>query len=276
MSQGQLHGRELARWVEAAEGAGVASCVEDLMRRQPEVPRAIERDETAWLVDGGEGSALTRAYAVGLDGPVDAQRWRRWVDFFAARGRDLALEVSPYADPSLLEILHREGFGLRVFKDVLVRHLKPREPLLAPASGMELREVCREDEEEVRRAATVIRQGFAEGAEPTPESIDLFARLILQPQARAFWVWMGGQPVGGGVMAYAQRRVALFAGSTLPQARRRGVQRLLIQGRLEAGRQMGAGLATIQAQPGVATRRNAERLGFCLAYTRVTMCQRWS
>jgi hypothetical protein len=64
--------------------------------------------------------------------------------------------------------------------------------------------------------------------------------------------------------------VALLAGaSTIPSARKRGVQAALLQARLAHAAAHGCDLAMMCAAPGGASQRNAERQGFRIAYTRV-------
>jgi hypothetical protein len=63
--------------------------------------------------------------------------------------------------------------------------------------------------------------------------------------------------------------VALFAGAaTIPGARNRGAQRALLDARMRHAFHAGCDLAMMCAAPGSASQRNAERLGFRIAYTR--------
>lgn len=63
--------------------------------------------------------------------------------------------------------------------------------------------------------------------------------------------------------------VALFAGaSTVPEFRRRGAQKALLESRFVYAAEQGCELAMIVTAPGSASQRNAERQGFRVAYTR--------
>ena len=63
--------------------------------------------------------------------------------------------------------------------------------------------------------------------------------------------------------------VALLAGaSTVPAARGRGAQALLLAARLAEASRRGCELAMMVTAPGTASQRNAERRGFRVAYTR--------
>jgi GNAT superfamily N-acetyltransferase len=63
--------------------------------------------------------------------------------------------------------------------------------------------------------------------------------------------------------------VGIFAGaSTVPEARRRGLQAALLQSRMSYALNHGCDLAMMVALPGSESQRNAERKGFRIAYTR--------
>jgi GNAT superfamily N-acetyltransferase len=77
--------------------------------------------------------------------------------------------------------------------------------------------------------------------------------------------------VAGGSAELHPNVATLFGLSTLPAFRRRGVQAALIAARLERARAAGISLATIGSEPGISTERNAMRLGFRVAYTKVVL-----
>lgn len=255
----------MARELELAEAAGVAECVAAM-----EVQTRTEPMGSGWLVDDGRDNGMSQAYGLGFDGAVTDEEIEQVTAFFRSGQRLPRVGVCPYADPSLFKVLRRQGYGLERFRNVLVREIAPDAPIRDHNKGVEVREVPKEDAQAVMAVSRVIAGGFGEGKIPPDEQLWGMRGLILQPSARTFEAWVDGERVGGGVMAFAGNRIALFAASTMPDARRRGVQTALIKARLEAGRQMGARWATIQAEPGVATRRNSQRLGFWLAYTNAT------
>jgi GNAT superfamily N-acetyltransferase len=62
--------------------------------------------------------------------------------------------------------------------------------------------------------------------------------------------------------------VTLFAASTLPSHRRRGVQRALVLARLVRARDAGAEYVIVLTEPGSDSQRNLEtHLGFRVGYT---------
>jgi GNAT superfamily N-acetyltransferase len=86
---------------------------------------------------------------------------------------------------------------------------------------------------------------------------------------------MGEEPAGAAAVAIRRGLTALFTASTRVAFRGRGVQTALLQARLALAAAMGCDLAVVQTKPGSASQRNVERVGFCLAYTKVTMVREW-
>lgn len=71
---------------------------------------------------------------------------------------------------------------------------------------------------------------------------------------------------------YMHGGVVEFGGaSTLPAFRRQGAQKSLIETRIAAAKEMGCDLAMILTEPGSNSQRNAQCLGFELAYTDVIL-----
>ena len=64
---------------------------------------------------------------------------------------------------------------------------------------------------------------------------------------------------------------ALFGAGTLPDFRARGIQTALLGLRMKLAAQAGCELAVIVTQGGTTSQRNAERLGFRVAYSKATL-----
>ena len=65
--------------------------------------------------------------------------------------------------------------------------------------------------------------------------------------------------------------VALFGAGTLSEYRRRGLQTALLETRMAVAAKAGCEFAVIVTQGGTTSQRNAERLGFPVAYSKATM-----
>jgi GNAT superfamily N-acetyltransferase len=78
-----------------------------------------------------------------------------------------------------------------------------------------------------------------------------------------------GQMIAAGALCIGEG-VALLAGAcTIPEWRKQGAQRALLENRLRYGALQGCDLAMMVAAPGSASQRNAQRQGFHIAYTRI-------
>ncbi|MBX3470060.1 MAG: GNAT family N-acetyltransferase [Planctomycetes bacterium] len=256
-----------------------------------EVARRLERRQahsTAALADetievagglasfGGVGAWLNQACAVGLDGPVAPGEVERLVAFYAERGVEPKVILSPFVDPTLLEALGARGFTVREFETVLARGLEPGEPLAPavhpPPAGLTLERVDPADAAALATYVDVSTAGFRpEGAPPDPVLSRFVVDHVRRPGVGAVLARIDGAPVGGGALEVGDGVAAFMGASVLAAVRRRGVQQALIARRLELARDAGARLATIQARPGIPTERNAARLGFRVAYTRATV-----
>jgi len=173
-----------------------------------------------------------------------------------------------------LDGLADRGFALREFETVLAREVGAGE-LLRPdpwPQGLEIVEVDPADDAQVRTFIEVSTSGFRPEGQALDAANEAIARRIVEyPRSRSFLALVGGVPAGGGGLEIGRDVASLFGTSVLPRYRRRGIQRALILRRLERCREEGLDLAVIRSKPGAATDRNAMRLGFALAYTRVVL-----
>ena len=116
-------------------------------------------------------------------------------------------------------------------------------------------------------------QTAAQGWSELNEIGDLLFEVLRTSAARedclSFLAELDSRPIATASLMI-ENGVALLAGSsTIPEWRRRGAQRALLESRLEYAARAGCDLAMIGAEPGSASQRNAERAGFHIAYTRI-------
>ena len=113
--------------------------------------------------------------------------------------------------------------------------------------------------------------GFFGRSELTDEEKRLGTTLFHMPCTTAFLGIVDGHTAGGGGMSTRNKVASLFGDATLPEFRNRGVHAAVIQARLKEGAAHGCDVATAGTLPGSGSQRNYERLGFQIAYTKVTM-----
>ncbi len=226
-----------------------------------------------WLAYGGPGAYVNKACGLGLDrAPTDAEL-DTLVAFFTSRAVEPRVELCPFAHPALVTGLAERGLVLQQFVNVLVRQLPEGEalPVTLP-EGLTLERVDPANEAAVREYVEVGESGFLPEGAPVPEVfMNLGLKAARKPTQDCFLARMGGEAVGAAGCDSRDGATALFGTSVKPAWRRRGIQQALIATRLQRARERGSHLATIMSSPGIPTERNAARLGFTMAYTRVIL-----
>jgi GNAT superfamily N-acetyltransferase len=257
--------RDLARQLERTEGAVGASYTA--------VPQAAERgatwqdfDGTYAIFDAAE-SPLTQTFGLGLFAPATPDRLAAIEAFFAQRGAAAVHEVSPLAGVETAALLVDRGYRPIELSTVLVQDLEPG--AAAPVSSA-LRVRTMEPDDHGDWAAwinTMVAGWSSELPDPTP--LRAIAELAAGNRAMThFLVEQDAAPVATASLGIHDG-VALLAGaSTVPAARGRGIQALLLAARLAEASRRGCALAMMVTAPGTASQRNAERRGFRVAYTR--------
>ncbi len=91
--------------------------------------------------------------------------------------------------------------------------------------------------------------------------------------ALAFVATIEGKPVacGTGVVIADHKVFALGGAGTLADYRGRGLQTALLRARMAAAVKAGCEYAVVVTQGATTSQRNAERLGFRVAYSKVTV-----
>lgn len=255
---------ELARLIERKQAVAAAEL-------------ALESQPLAdgWLSYGGPGAYVNKACGLGLERPLTDAELDTLVAFFTSRGVEPRVELCPFAHQSFIDGLARRGLVLRYFVNVLVRKLTPGETLVPPSGwpdGVTVERVDPSDEVAVRQYVETAESGFLPEGEPVPELfMNLGLKAARKPTQDCFVARIGGEIVGAAGCDSRDGATALFGTSVKPAWRRRGVQQALISARLERGRERGSHLATVMSGPGIPTERNAARMGFTMAYTRVIL-----
>jgi len=263
----------LARRLEAAEAAAGIWCQEALDRVRPGAGGEVERLAGGTIAFAGVASPLTRVRGIGMAGPVSEEEVDRLTRFYESRGVAPSIPICPYADPTLLEHLGRRGYSVTDFDNVLVRPVAgaataPEPP--APRDGVRVARAGAADQDAWAR---VVAQGFGDAEEVTAEAIDMGRLIFHEPRAAGFWAHVDGRLAGGGGMANHDGLASFFGTSTRTDLRRRGVQRALLEARLAHAAALGCDIASVVTAPGSASQRNAERAGFRVVYTRVTVAR---
>ncbi|HKQ51851.1 MAG TPA: GNAT family N-acetyltransferase [Pyrinomonadaceae bacterium] len=258
----------LARRLEKAEGRSNLEFVEARAQVSPESGACWVEVAGAYAMYDGVGSPLTQTFGLGMFEPVTEAALAELEEFYESRGAEVFHEFSPLADPSALAQLNERGYQPVEFTSVM---FKPIAQGLRPSAPLNERlrvRTIREGEYELW--AQTAARGWSSGF---PELTDFMLELSGVSARRAgglsFIAELDGEAIATGALSIHEG-VALLAGaSTVPEARKQGAQRALLETRLATAAERGCDLAMMCALPGSASQRNAERQGFRIAYTRI-------
>jgi ribosomal protein S18 acetylase RimI-like enzyme len=223
---------------------------------------------------GKRGSWINYAVGIGLSGPVSADELAEVTKWWMDDGIEPRLEIAPFVDYQSLRIISDLGYTLRDYTNMLYRELSAGDkisPVDATPRGLELRVVDPADADQVWAYCDAVIRGFKPDIEPTAVDHELSGRFVRHPQSVTIAAIMDGRVVGGGSMGVHGQITALLGASVLPDYRRRGIQQAVVAARLNIAAQRGVKIATIGSLPGAATERNARRMGFQVAYTKVIL-----
>jgi hypothetical protein len=257
---------ELARRVELAEAQAAVECAEALGRFRPASGAAVRRLAGGFAVYCGKGSPITQAVGMGLDGPVSPEEFDRLEEFYRSRGEAVRVETCPLADPSFIEHFAERGYRVTEFSNVMARQLSPDETCPQPPEGVTVEKIAKD---QIDLWTLTVSQGFAEKFPVSQELLEVMKLFAFGPKTECYLARVDEKVAGGGTLALHDGVAGLFGASTLPVARRRGVQTALLQRRLARASQAGSNLAVSIAQPGSISQRNIVQQGFQVLYTRV-------
>lgn len=257
----------LARRLERAEAYGNASFVETRARIDPGSGAEWIEVAGAYAMYDGASSPLTQTFGLGLFDPVTAAELERIEELFRRRGAPVFHEVSPLADPQLLPLLAARGYHPIELTSVMFLPLGEELSIKAGNKDIGVRIIDPAEEWELWTRTTA--KGWSEFPEVSDLMYGLGEIIAKRSGGLSFLAELHGEAIATGALVLHEG-VALLAGaSTIPEGRRQGAQRALLESRLRYAAENGCDLAMMCALPGSASQRNAERQGFRIAYTRI-------
>lgn len=254
--------RTLARRLDRCEAKTNAAMVTARALLHPESGAAWMECSGVYAMFDGAGSPLTQTFGLGLFATPSDEDLDVLEGFFTSREAPVFHEVSPLADPETLVLLSRRGYRPVELTSILYR------PLVAVQRTTDVQTRIIEAGEEDLWSATSAA-GWSEYPELADFMHDLGRVTAMSRGTHAFLAELDGRAVATGALAMHDGVAILAGASTIPAERKRGAQRALLEARLQYAFEHGCDLATMGAQPGSASQRNAERQGFRIAYTRI-------
>jgi len=261
--------KALARRLEACEEMPQVLYARAFQEMRPEIGAEEEEICGGHMVFAGLGSPIGRATGVGLGRPLTGDDLDRIELFYRRHDAPAQLDLCPLHDPEVFEMCKTRGYSIAELNNVLYRRLDPNETPPDPPAGCTIR---RGHAEEARALGAIVENAFfPEGA---PEAFrDLLTPLYRMQGALTFAAFMEGRAVacGAGLVVPEHRIFAICGAGTSAEFRRRGLQTALLHARLAAAAQAGCEYAVVVTQGGTISQRNCERLGFSVAYSKVTV-----
>ena len=261
----------LARRLEAAEDLPQLEIARVLHRRHPEIGADILDIAGGHAVFAGPSSPVGRAIGLGLEGAVTAAQLDEVEAFYRKHDAPSQVDITPVTHASLLELLKTRGYVLTELNNVMARRLEAQERFKESVPGIEFLPCV--PEQVPLWTNTMLRGFFPEGQ--IPDGWDkLLAPMAEVTNSLATLAWATEKiPVAccGGLISREHRMIALGGTSTLPEYRGRGIQTATIGRRLNRAIAEGCDVAVVVTLGNTTSMRNAERLGFTLAYSKATV-----
>lgn len=265
----QFVDKGLARRFESCEEMPQVMYARMFQKTRAEVGAAEEEICGGHMIFAGLGSPIGRVTGAGLDRPFTAEDLDRVEAFYRAHNAPAQVDLCPMHETAVFELFKQRGYGIAELNNVLFRKLDGEEKFPAPPPACEIR---RSLPEEADSAGSIVERAFFPDGAP-----DAFRGLISpfcqMDGALAFVASVEDKLVacGTGLVIPEHRVFALCGAGTKAEFRGRGLQTALLRARMAAAVGYGCEYAVVVTQGGTTSQRNAERLGFRVAYSKVTV-----
>jgi hypothetical protein len=273
MTNMQFVDKAFARRLESVEEMPQVFYARVFQKTWPKIGAAEEEICGGHMIFAGLGSPIGRATGAGLDRPFTVEDLDRVEQFYRSRRAPSQVDLCPLHDESVFEMLKERGYGIAELNNVLYRKLDPGEEFPAPPAGCEIRRSRPEEAEEL--SSIVERAFFPEGAPASYRG--LLAPIYKMEGGVAFKASIGGKIVAcaAGLTIREHRVFALCGAGTLESFRGCGLQTALLRARMVAAAEAGCDYAVVVTRGGTTSQRNCERLGFHVAYSKVTVIKKF-
>jgi ribosomal protein S18 acetylase RimI-like enzyme len=261
--------KAFARRLEACEEMPQVLYSRVFQKTRPETGAAEQEICGGHITFAGLGSPIGRVTGAGLDRAFTAQDVDQIEQFYRERNAPSQVDLCPLHDPEVFEMFKERGYALAELNNVLYRALDPKEEFPPPPQGCEIR---RSRPEEANAAGEIVERAFfPEGA---PEAFrGLIAPLYQMENALAFVASIEGNTVAcaTGLVVPEHKVFALGGAGTMAAYRNRGIQTALLRARMKVAAASGCEYSVVVTRGGTTSQRNCERLGFQVAYSKVTV-----
>lgn len=268
----QFVDKALARRFEACEEMPQVLYARVFRKARPEIGAAEEEICGGHMVFAGLGSPIGRATGLGLGRPFTGEDLDRVEEFYRSHNAPAQVDLCPLHDAAVFEMFKERGYGIAELNNVLYRKLDANEAVSPAPAGCEIR---RSLQAEAGEAGAIVERAFFSDGAPEPFR-GLLEPLYQMEGALAFAASIDGKIVACATgLAIPEHRIfALGGAGTLLEFRGRGLQTALLRARMGAAAEAGCEYAVVVTNGGTTSQRNCERLGFRVAYSKVTVIRK--
>ncbi len=259
---------ELARRLEKRAVQEIVEYAETMARIGLRPDARVRAIGEGYAVFTAKNLDINRVGNLGMTGPVNVAHFEELEEFFAETGVPAQLDTCPLADTSLFQLLQERNYSISRFMNLQVRELPADEPAFSPVAGVTI------EPEKGPEWVKVVAQGFAGNEEIPADDINfVYNNTVINrgTHVKCLVARVNGELAGGGAISVVDNLAYLFSTSVRPAFRGRGVQKALIQARINLAREQGCDLIFTMTNPGSNSQRNMERQNFRVAYTRPLM-----
>ena len=239
---------------------GAADFADVLGRRLPSARIECVRVAGGHLVLCGPEMYVNRALAAGLDAPLSAADFELIETRSAAHGVDASIEITPVTHPDVRVRAEQRGYTVARTVRAVRRSLRD---LDRPPVDTSLVIEPATDQIAVWQETSALAWGHTTAS--ARRASDAFAVAAAAIDGAGFVVARDaatGAPIGCASLTVQAPMATLTAMSTVPNARRRGVQSALIAHRLLLAHAARCLIATSTVEPEGSSERNLRRHGF--------------
>ncbi|MEJ7625208.1 MAG: GNAT family N-acetyltransferase [Pyrinomonadaceae bacterium] len=259
--------RTLSQKLERTEARSNADFVETRARLDPGHGAEWMQIAGVYAMYDGAESPLTQTFGLGVFDDITDDVMAEIEEFFKKRDAPVLHEVSPMADPSVLELLNRRGYEPFELTTVMIMSLTDSGQHDLAGNPRIVSRVIRRDE--VDLWARTAAAGWSTEMPGMEEFMFNFSRMGAQCSgAYPYIAELDGKPIATAAFLMYEGVAILAGASTIPDARNQGGQTALLNARLQFARESGCTLAMMGAAPGSQSQINGQKNGFDIAYTR--------
>ena len=261
--------KAFARRLESCEEMPQVYYARVFQKTRPEVGAAEEAICGGHMVFAGLGSPIGRAVGMGLDRPLTQTDLDQVEAFYGSHQAPSQVDLCPLHEPAVFEMFRLRGYAIAELNNVLYHKLEGDNKFPPPPPECEIRP-ARLDEADM--AGNIVERAFFPDGAPEPFR-GLIAPLYHMEHALPFVASVAGKlaACGTGLIIAEHQVYALCGAGTLAEYRGRGLQTALLRARISAAVHAGCEYAVVVTQGGTTSQRNAERMGFRVAYSKVTL-----